>query len=52
MRDLVRRVGQRFMVGFEGQAASADVKALIRDFGVGHLELFGRNGAAPQPVRC
>ena len=50
MRDLVRRVGQRFMVGFEGQAASADVKALIREFGVGHVVLFGRNVAAPEQV--
>jgi hypothetical protein len=30
VKELVRRVGQRFMVGFEGQTASADVKALIR----------------------
>ena len=50
MRDLVRRVGQRFMVGFEGQAASADVKALVREFGVGHVVLFGRNVAAPEQV--
>ena len=50
MRELVRRVGQRFMVGFEGQAASADVKALVREFGVGHVVLFGRNVAAPEQV--
>src|SRR4029453_18320287 len=35
---------------FEGQAASADVKALVRDFGVGHVVLFGRNVAAPEQV--
>ena len=50
MKDIVRRVGQRFMVGFEGLAASADVKALIRDFGVGHVILFARNVAAPEQV--
>jgi len=50
VRDLVRRVGQRFMVGFEGQAASSDVKALIREFGVGHVVLFARNVAAPEQV--
>jgi len=50
VRDLVRRVGQRFMVGFEGQTASPDVKALIRDFGVGHVVLFARNVAGPEQV--
>ncbi len=50
MRDLVRRVGQRFMVGFEGHAASADVKALVRDFGAGHVVLFARNVEAPEQV--
>jgi beta-N-acetylhexosaminidase len=50
VKDLVRRVGQRFMVGFEGQAASSDVKALIREFGVGHVVLFARNVAAPEQV--
>jgi beta-N-acetylhexosaminidase len=38
------------MVGFEGQAASADVKALVREFGAGHVVLFGRNVAAPEQV--
>ena len=50
MKDIVRRVGQRFMVGFEGLAASADVKALIREFGVGHVVLFARNVAGPEQV--
>jgi beta-N-acetylhexosaminidase len=45
-----KRVGQRFMVGFEGFTASADVKALIRDFGVGHVVLFARNVAGPEQV--
>lgn len=50
MKDIVRRVGQRFMVGFEGQTASADVKALIRAFGVGHVILFARNVCGPEQV--
>jgi beta-N-acetylhexosaminidase len=50
MRDVIRRVGQRFMVGFDGLTASVDVKALIRDFGVGHVVLFGRNVAGPEQV--
>jgi beta-N-acetylhexosaminidase len=47
MKDIVRRVGQRFMVGFEGLTASADVKALIREFGVAHVVLFARNVEEP-----
>jgi len=50
VKDLVRRVGQRVMVGFDGLAASPDVKALIREFGVGHVVLFGRNVAGPEQV--
>jgi beta-N-acetylhexosaminidase len=38
------------MVGFEGLSASADVKALIREFGVGHVVLFARNVATPEQV--
>jgi beta-N-acetylhexosaminidase len=47
---VVRRVGQRFMVGFEGLAASADVKALLCEFGVGGVVLFSRNVADPEQV--
>jgi beta-N-acetylhexosaminidase len=50
MRDSVRRVGQRFMIGFHGFEASADVKRLIREFGVGHVILFARNIANPEQV--
>ena len=50
MKELVRRVGQRFMVGFEGHTASADVKALVREFGVGGVVLFARNVSAPEQV--
>jgi beta-N-acetylhexosaminidase len=50
MRESVRRVGQRFMIGFDGLEASADVKRLIRDFGVGHVILFARNVDSPEQV--
>jgi beta-N-acetylhexosaminidase len=48
MKDVVRRVGRRLMVGFEGPTASADVKALIRDFAVGQVILFSRNVEDPE----
>jgi len=38
------------MVGFEGHAASADVRRLIRDFGAGGVILFARNVDAPEQV--
>jgi beta-N-acetylhexosaminidase len=38
------------MVGFEGQAASADVRRLIRDFGAGSVILFARNVDAPEQL--
>ncbi len=50
MRDLVGRVGQRFVLGFEGLAASSDIKALIREFGAGHVVLFERNVEGPEQV--
>ena len=50
MKHSVRRVGQRFMVGFHGHEASLDVKRLIRDFGVGGVILFARNVDQPEQV--
>jgi beta-N-acetylhexosaminidase len=50
MRESVRRVGQRFMIGFDGLEPSPDVKRLIRDFGVGHVILFSRNIEGPEQV--
>ena len=50
MRESVRQVGQRFMVGFDGYEASADVKRLIREHGVGHIIYFARNIASPEQV--
>jgi len=48
--DLVRRVGQRFMVGFEGLTVSPDARTLVREFGVGHVILFARNVDGPEQV--
>jgi beta-N-acetylhexosaminidase len=50
MREKVRRVGERFMVGFDGHTASPDVKRMIRDYGVGHVILFKRNVDGPEQV--
>jgi beta-N-acetylhexosaminidase len=50
MRDVVRRAGQRFLIGFEGHTASVEVRELIRDLGVGGVVLFGRNVADPAQV--
>jgi beta-N-acetylhexosaminidase len=50
VKHLVRRVGQRFMVGFQGHEASPDVKHLIREYGVGSVILFARNVDAPEQV--
>ena len=50
MRERVRRVGERIMVGFDGHAASSDVKRMIRDYGVGHVILFDRNVDGPEQV--
>jgi beta-N-acetylhexosaminidase len=50
LREVVRKVGQRFMAGFHGQAASPEIRMLIRDFGVGHVVLFARNVDAPEQV--
>jgi beta-N-acetylhexosaminidase len=50
MREAVRKAGQRVMVGFDGKEPSADVRALIRDYGVGHVILFSRNVAEPEQV--
>jgi beta-N-acetylhexosaminidase len=50
MREKVRRVGERFMVAFDGYTASSDVKRMIRDYGVGQVILFARNVDGPEQV--
>jgi beta-N-acetylhexosaminidase len=50
LKSILQEVGQRFMVGFEGHTASADVRRLIRDFGLGNVILFARNVDSPEQV--
>lgn len=50
MREAVRLAGQLLMAGFEGHTASADIKHLIRRYGVGGVILFARNVDAPEQV--
>jgi beta-N-acetylhexosaminidase len=50
MRHAVRAVGERFMVGFEGLTPSAEIQALLREFGVGGVILFARNVDGPEQV--
>jgi beta-N-acetylhexosaminidase len=50
MREALRLAGQLVMAGFEGHAASADIKHLIRRYGVGGVILFARNVDAPEQV--
>jgi beta-N-acetylhexosaminidase len=50
VREAVRKVGQRLMVGFEGKEPSPDVRALLREYGAGHVILFARNVDGPEQV--
>ena len=50
MRESLRRAGQRVMIGFEGHAASQDLRRLLRDYGPGGVVLFARNVDAPEQV--
>jgi beta-N-acetylhexosaminidase len=50
MREIVRKVGQRIMVVFQGHTASPDLRRLVRDYGVGHVILFARNVDTPEQV--
>jgi len=50
LRESLRRAGQRLMAGFEGHEVSPDIRALIRDYGVGNVILFARNVAEPAQV--
>jgi beta-N-acetylhexosaminidase len=50
MRESVRKVGECTMIGFDGHAVPAEVKRLIREFGVGQVILFRRNVESPEQV--
>lgn len=45
-----RRVGQMFMVGFEGKSVTDDLKKLIQDYYVGGIILFERNIESPTQI--
>ena len=40
---LEQKVGQVFMLGFEGTSLNGSNRALIRDWHLGGVTLFGRN---------
>lgn len=50
MRELTRLCGQLLVAGFDGQAASSDIKRLLHEFGFGGVILFARNVDAPEQV--
>jgi beta-N-acetylhexosaminidase len=50
VKEIIRKVGERFMVGFTGLTASTDVKRLIRDYAVSNVILFKRNVDAPEQL--
>jgi len=50
LRDLRRHVGQLAIVGFEGHAVPAEVRALAREFDLGGVIFFARNVASPEQV--
>ena len=50
MREVTRLCGQLVLAGFHGQAAPADIKRLLRDFGFGGVILFARNVDAPEQL--
>jgi beta-N-acetylhexosaminidase len=49
-RDLRKHVGQLAIVGFDGHAVPADVKALAREFDLGGVIFFARNVESPEQV--
>src|SRR5215203_1307865 len=50
LRDIRRHIGQLAIVGFNGHAIPADVRALAREFDLGGVILFARNVEAPEQV--
>ena len=47
---LRRQIGQLLIAGFDGQQIPVELKALVRDFGLGGVILFARNIAEPEQV--
>lgn len=45
-----RRVGQMFMIGFDGKTMTDDLKKMITDYYVGGIILFERNVESPEQI--
>jgi len=45
-----RRVGQMFIIGFEGKSVTDDLKKMISDYYVGGVVLFERNIESPEQI--
>lgn len=50
-RELRRRIGRLAIVGFEGHTASADLRAIAREFDLAGVIYFARNIVEPAQVR-
>ncbi|MGE8204913.1 beta-N-acetylhexosaminidase [Heyndrickxia sp. NPDC080065] len=48
--DLKKKVGQLMVFGFNGKEATPEIKALIKDYHLGAIILFGRNIGTPEEV--
>jgi beta-N-acetylhexosaminidase len=51
LRELRRRIGRLAIVGFDGHAASPELRMIARDFDLGGVIYFARNIAEPGQVR-
>lgn len=48
--DLKKKVGQLMVFGFHGKEATPEIKALIKEYHLGSIILFGRNIGTPEEV--
>ncbi len=49
-KELERKIGQLFVVGFDGTTVNPKIKKLIHDYHVGSIILFSRNIGEPEEV--
>ncbi|MFD1453757.1 MULTISPECIES: beta-N-acetylhexosaminidase [Oceanobacillus] len=49
-KELERKIGQLFVVGFDGMTVNPKIKKLIHDYHVGSIILFSRNIGEPEEV--
>jgi beta-N-acetylhexosaminidase len=50
LREIVRKIGQRLVIGFEGQKPSTEIRQLLREYAVGGIILFSRNVEEPEQL--